>query len=264
MTDEVQTRRRGPRRSAAQIRELLIEAGIAIVRTEGLASGAEHLTFKRVFSYLEARGVRLTHASVIRRVFDSQEAYQQAVLQTIAGSDSANLVAVGDRVIAEVLDGADLSTAELRFTCFLEICRVGGNATAEILGKDPMWKAWMGIWALAASGNPATTGAISSQMAANYARIDEEALVRYTDAMAFLGVKIRAPFDVTHFARAVSSLLEGCSLRGMVDPDAMAPFALPTGPGGAMQTWTPQSAAFVAIARSMFEPDFDWVADASN
>lgn len=254
-----QARQRGPRRSAATIHQLLIDAGLAIVERDGLASGAEHLTFKRVFAYLEARGVKLTHASVIRRVFDSQEDYQAAVLRVIAESDSANLVYVGDQVIEQVIANADLSSPTSRFRCFEEICRVGGNEAADLLHRSPMWRAWIGVWALAASGTSATDHELRATMAENYRRIDADARCRYDSGMAFLGIRPKAPFTVDQFSRAISSLLEGCSLRGLVDPEAMAPVELPTGPDGALQTWTPQSVAFVNLGRAMFEIDPDWV-----
>ena len=80
--------------------------------------------------------------------------------------------------------------------------------------------------------------------------------------MAFLGLRIRSPFAVEHFARAASSLIEGCLLRALVDAEAMAEVSLPMGPDGALLEWTPQSIGLVAIARSMFEFDPDWTAPA--
>ena len=262
MTATPPIRRRGPRRSSATIRELLIEAGLDIVRSEGLSSGAEHLTFKRVFEHLEAQGVRLTHASVIRRVFDSQEAYQAEVLRVIAQSDSANIVTVAERVVREVVGGVDLSSPEARMQCLFDICRVGANVASELAQGSPMWRAWIGVWTLAATGDPVAKADLIVAMKSNYVRIAEDAIGHYEQVMAFLGLRIRSPFAVEHFARAASSLIEGCLLRALVDAEAMAEVSLPTGPDGALLEWTPQSIGLVAIARSMFEFDPDWTAPA--
>jgi hypothetical protein len=97
-------------------------------------------------------------------------------------------------------------------------------------------------------------------MKMNYVRIDEDAIGHYEQVMAFLGLRIRSPFTVEHFARAASSLIEGCLLRALVDADAMAKASLATEPNGVLLEWTPQSIGLVAIARSMFEFDPEWVA----
>ena len=176
MTATPPIRRRGPRRSSATIRQLLIEAGLDIVRSEGLSSGAAHLTFKRVFEHLEAQGARLTHASVIRRVFASQEAYQAEVLRVIAQSDSANMVTVAERVVREVVGGVDLSSPEARMQCLFDICRVGANVASEFAQGSPMWRAWIGVWALAATGDPVAKADLIVAMKSNYVRIDEDAI----------------------------------------------------------------------------------------
>ena len=59
-----------------------------MLREEGLGTGAEALTFKRVFDRVEEdTGVRLTNASVIRRVWENQAEFQVDVLVTIALGD---------------------------------------------------------------------------------------------------------------------------------------------------------------------------------
>ena len=63
----------------------LIAAVRAILDEDGLGIGAGDLTFKRVFDHVEATtGVRLTNASVIRRVCENQEEFQADVLAASA------------------------------------------------------------------------------------------------------------------------------------------------------------------------------------
>ena len=80
--------RRTPRRSRKELRRLLVEAGTELLLEEGLGTGAEHLTFKRVFERLESTtGVRVTNASVIGRIWDSQDDFQTGIAQTFRTED---------------------------------------------------------------------------------------------------------------------------------------------------------------------------------
>ncbi len=253
---------RGPRRSSDQIRELLVDAGLAIIATEGLSNGAEHLTFKRVFSYLkEHQGVTLSHASVIKRVFDSQEDFQTEVLKSIATNGAADLSGASMALFSEALSGADLSSVKGRTDCLLNLVRVAGNYASEALRTSELWKAWIGVWALSASGNrSAARKEIHDALRGTYSMIDESAITFYSHALDLLGFRFRNGYTPEMFTVAASSIVEGCSLRDLVDPDAMKVVDLPTGPDGSLQSWTPQSMALAAITEAVIEPIPDWVA----
>ena len=82
------TEKRQPRKSRDHLRSLLLEAAQAILREEGLGVGTDALTFKRVFDRVERdTGLRLTNASVIKRVWENQADYQTDVLVDIAGDE---------------------------------------------------------------------------------------------------------------------------------------------------------------------------------
>jgi|GEM_PF-4285422 len=75
------------RRSREELRELILDAGRDVLRSEGLGSGAEHLTFKRVLAHVEAtQGIRITNASVIRRIWDNQNEFQLEVIGSIVNA----------------------------------------------------------------------------------------------------------------------------------------------------------------------------------
>jgi len=250
---------RGPRRSSEQIRALLVDAGLKIVAEDGLANGAEHLTFKRVFDYLEqSEQIRLTHASVIRRVFDSQEDYQTAVLKVIATRGAEDLTTAATSIVQEIILQADLSTPELRRACLTEVVRVAGNTASEVLRTSPMWKAWIGVWALSASGNKSTASEeVKGALSETYDQIDRSAIDFYSQALLIFGMRMKPGISIHSLAVAASSLIEGCSLRDLVDPDKVAPVELPTGPKGAMQAWSLQSVVLLALVDSLIEFDPD-------
>ena len=66
-------------------------AGLAILHEEGLGIAVRELTFKRVLDRVEAdSGIRVTNASVIRRVWEHQADFQSDVLAAVAAAgDSA-------------------------------------------------------------------------------------------------------------------------------------------------------------------------------
>ena len=66
---------------------LLLETGRKLLVEEGLGTGVDTLTFKRVFERVEVdTGCGLSNASVIRRVWQNQADYQADVLATIAAA----------------------------------------------------------------------------------------------------------------------------------------------------------------------------------
>ena len=77
-------RQPGPRRSKEEIRSLLMAAGRALLDEDGLGVVAGDLPFKRALDRVASdTGVRLTNASVIRRVWENQADYRTDVLAAI-------------------------------------------------------------------------------------------------------------------------------------------------------------------------------------
>ncbi len=73
------------RHNREELRALLLDTGRVMLREEGLGTGAEAITFKKVFDRVEEdSGIRLSNASVIRRVWENQAEFRAEVLVTIA------------------------------------------------------------------------------------------------------------------------------------------------------------------------------------
>lgn len=76
------------RRSRREIEQLVIEAAIGLVQSEGMGIGFEGITYTRVFRHLEqTTGERVTRASVHERVWRDQADFQAAVRDRIAAAD---------------------------------------------------------------------------------------------------------------------------------------------------------------------------------
>ncbi len=249
------------RRSTAEIRRLLVDTGVEALIEEGLGSGAEGLTFKRVYDRLrQAHGIRLTNASVIGRAFATQEAFQTEVLATIAASDSQDFRALSEVLANDVLVHADRSSLEGRWRCVTDLCRVTGTLMLDSLRSSPVWRVWIGIWALAGSGPPAEQqGRLREALLASYRSIMDDTTGLYTVILDYLGFRMREPLTLAQGAAAIQALAEGSALRDLVDEGAMRQIPLPTGEDGQPEEWTVFGMALHALVRQLIEPDPLWV-----
>jgi hypothetical protein len=250
------------RHSRDELRALLIAAGREILEEEGLTVGAGDLTFKRVFDEVEAdTGVRLTNASVIRRVWENQDDFQADVLVELVstGNSSGEL----DRTLealTPMLRSADRSTPEARMRSLRELSRVCGDVAIRARLGTREWSLWIGVWVLAL-----TTTLSGRRQHLRAALVD--GLESVTDlweelfhgVCAHLGIRSRAPLTVRQFTIAVSAMVEGSALRQGGDPE-LELITRPTGPGGSLQEWTLFGVCLEALALRFFEIDPDWVA----
>ncbi len=73
------------RRSRAELEELMIEGGVAVLDAHGLEVQISSLTYARVFEHLErTAGIKVTYGSVHERIWDSIQAFQLAVIERSA------------------------------------------------------------------------------------------------------------------------------------------------------------------------------------
>ncbi len=251
--------KRTSRRTRQELRNLMVEAGAEILWEEGLGAGAEHLTFKRVFERLaRTHDVRVTHASVIGRIWHNQEEYQTDVLANLAQLEIQDVDAEVDRALSG-LGELDTSTPEARWRAVTEICRLGGEATMHGILQSPTWPRWMGLWALAAvdAGSPRKQPIVDALLRAEDDATDYYE-TSYTAAMQALGLRMREPLTVRQFADAIDAYAQGCALRAGVDPTTSDGIERPTGPDGADQDWTLFGLGVEALVHQFIEIDPDW------
>ena len=119
------------RYSWEELRDLLLETGRTMLKEEGLSSGAEALTFKRVFERVERdTGTRLTNASVIRRVWDSQADYQSEVLVAVAKGQDGTEIELAMEALAPIVATITVTARESREQALKDLCRLGGALNA--------------------------------------------------------------------------------------------------------------------------------------
>ncbi len=253
---------RQPKRSREELHALLIDAGRSILREEGFGTTSGNLTFKKVYERVERdAGVRLTNASVIRRVWENQAEFQADVLVAIAQDEDRPEIERTIAALSAVFDGLDFSTVESRARAMHEVCRIGAAANGEALLDSPSWSLWINVWAMATAGNsPAQQQRIRPVLREGYNSVNKLWEETYGALAALLGLRVRRPLTIRQFTVAVGALSEGCSMRSRIEGQMEAVFR-PTGPDGADQEWTVFAIGLVALVQEFFEPDPDHVWD---
>jgi hypothetical protein len=248
------------RKSRDELRELLLQTGRSMLREEGLASGAEALTFKRVFERVEQEhGIRLTNASVIRRVWDNLAEFQTDVLIEVARTSSDDEIEFAVDAAGPALRDLDLTSPASREAALVELCRVGGAVSAQAVLQSKDWPLSIGVWALSATGPPTEERKrIGEALLSGFEAYTERIEALYGAMVSFLGLRLREPFTLHDFFVAEDSLSEGYGLRNRVDAGAGRVIRRPTGPGGEEQEWTIFAVALEALMRQFFELDPDW------
>jgi hypothetical protein len=249
-----------PRLSREGLRELLIETGGSILRQEGLGTGAETLTFRKVFDRVEEEtGIRLTNASVIRRVWENQSEFQADVLVALALDENSDEIDLSVDAVVPVLSHVDVSSVESRKAAMREICRVGGHASLQTLRHSTNWPSWISLWRLIDSGETlGNVERIEAALVSGYDSLNTQLEDLYAAMLSFLGFRLREQFTLRQFAIAADSLGRGCGLRDRVERSDMEGIVRATGPGGAPQEWTLFAIAFESLVQMFFEIDPDW------
>lgn len=235
---------------------MLLEEGREVLLEEGFESASSNLTFKRVFARLEKKtGIRLTNASVIKRVWENLADYQADVLVAVARDEGRPEVGGAVDAIAALFVDLDLSTPESRIRAVQEVCRVGGAASSNAIASSANWSLWISVAAMA----NATTVAdqrlrIEAALMEGYTHVYDFWSKNFTGLMELLGFRIRHPWTLAQFTMAVTAYSEGCSLRQRIS-NHIEVVARPTGPNGEDQEWTLFAVGLEALVNQFLEPE---------
>lgn len=248
------------RRTRQELRRLLLEAGAQVLLEEGLGTGAEHLTFKRVYDKLEAMaGVRITNASVIGRIWDSQADFQTDVLCTFARESGSSALEETLAAGASVLIGCDRSSVDMRRRAVVETLRVAAAAHVGAIFASDTWPSWVGVWSVAMAGSESGhRSPLEEALVVGYEEVTRRYEEQYAAMLAYCGFRIRPPLTLGQLTASAGALAEGIALRERVNPASTREIDRPTGPDGSPQTWTLFGLALVALVEQFIEPDPDW------
>ncbi len=214
------------RRTSAELRELMIDAGCELVRRRGLAFDPPSLTYATVFEHLrQSRDVTLHRSQVHGRIWENQEAFRlEVIMQTIA--DTLPGSAEVDELVSELTVGR--SRDELRdiVEAWVEASIGASRRGAE---ADRQFDLFVAAQALTSSGT-ATADEIAEAVRTNLLLRMRHNEVRYRDVMDRLGAEIDPELGIEPdaafglLARNSSALVEGARLLEVVDRDLTRPF----------------------------------------
>lgn len=243
------------RRDREDLRSTLVEGGREILFTEGLKAGSSSLTFKRVFDRVEAKtGLRITNASVIKRIWENQADFQADVFVTIARNEEQRAEGSGQRVVAMLRD-FDMTTPESRRRALREICRVEGNASSEAINESASWQLWIGVIAMAMSTTaPELQTRIKAAVADGYLSVTRFWSKNFLALINLLGFRIRHPWSIDDFSMAAIAYAEGCALRQLASGEVEM-VVRNTGPKGEGQEWSPYATGMEGLVDQFLEPD---------
>jgi len=243
------------RQSREELRTRLVEEGREILLVEGLEAGSSNLTFKRVFARVEAKtGMRITNASVIKRIWENQADFQADVLVSIARDEARRAEGSGQRVIA-MLGTLDMTTPESRTRALREVCRIEGNASSLAIDQSTNWSLWISVIAMATtSANPDIRTRIKAALADGYLSVTRFWSQNFIALIDVLGVRVRHPWSMDQFSMAAIAFAEGCALRQLTSGHTEMTIR-PTGPDEEDQEWSLFAVGLEALAYQFLEPD---------
>jgi hypothetical protein len=261
------------RLARSDLRELLLDNGVALLLHDGITCGFDQLTFARVFQRVEDEtGRRVTRASVYDRLWGNQEEFQWEVLARLieqAGSFDQRT----RRRIQRILDEADRTTLDGRRTAVRSLCQLAVQQSVIEASRRQEYRlvmAAVGYIASTEQAGPAEPAGDGEPEPPHVRRVREALrtyLERETDLYlevynqigAELGLRTRAPLELRQFALAIGALSDGIAMRLTYFPEYAAEVSVPPGPGDdGSGTWSLAGIGVDALVQSMLELDPDW------
>jgi hypothetical protein len=207
------------RRSRAELSELMLDGGVAVLAQTGIEAQISSVTYVRVFEHIErTTGIKVTYGSVHERIWDSVAHYQLAVIERAGVFDRADPAAAVDH---DAETGTDETGTD--------------EAGTDEAATDEAWGAWLTAAVALVSGP------------------DDDPLTEA--ARAAIGGAYPAPTrtDDPHEVLAVlaTAVADGLALRRHLTGEPLPTVTVPTGPGGSPQQWQLSDLARWAMSQTL-------------
>lgn len=259
MTTQAKAVPKKSRRSRAELKELVLTAGVEVMAESKAQANPEGLTYKRVFERLEqSTGVRVTYAAVHERIWPSQRAFQLDVLCHMAEQLPAQTFLSETGAAATVIRRTDLSQPVGRKSACREMIRVSCNA--DMVEPDITLSVYRSIRMalLTLSTTDDDYEAVSATIEETRRDLTSRYVELFQQLVAALTLRVRPMHGLNLDAALrllfsqVVALADGYGIERGADL-----LELPTGPGGELQPWHPYSWSIWGAACALFELDGD-------
>lgn len=140
-------------RSRAELRDLLLDAGAALIERDGIGLELAEITYGSVFDHLETtQGVRVTRASVHKRIWPSQRAFQlevlaEAVRRWDGGDDEPDVPSMLLDALADPEAGEPIGDGTIE-GLLDHLCKTVGIAALEGFSAARSWRMFNALWSL--------------------------------------------------------------------------------------------------------------------
>jgi len=240
------------RLKAAESRRALLDAGLELLKTRGVAPGLDRVTLKEA---IEVSGVPRSTAYRLYEGGKGQlEEFRADLLtdldNTVDGTATEDAL---ERVLAEVAPLIESQDPMQMAQALREVVRVTVNTNMESVVNSLEWRVHMS--SLASLGTGAHADPSVNEILQSAAMEFGERFVDFCQSISSIfGIRAREPQTVAELGVLASAVAEGVALRQHVDP-RLASMKRPTGPNGEPQTWNAASIAIEGLMLTFVEAD---------
>lgn len=240
------------RLKAAESRRALLDAGLELLKSRGVAPGLDRVTLKEA---IEVSGVpRSTAYRLYEGGRGQLEEYRADLLADLDNSiDSQPTKDAIHRVLDEVGPLIESKEPVQLAAALREIIRVAMQVNMDSVVESLEWRVYMSSLASLGTGLDADPKMVEMYRDAAYA-FGERFVDFFEYISGIFGLRMRAPLTVADFGLSVSAIAEGVALRQHIDP-RLAGMKRASGPGGELQTWNAAAMAAEALVLTMTEAD---------
>lgn len=249
----------------AALAEAMLSAGKHLLSRDGFGLGTTPLTFKRVFEHLhEEHGMEVNPGSVYNRLWDDINQFRLDVLAKIATEHNREAEwEVTSGVVQGILENADLTTQESRFSTLRQLARLGAAANAKQFQQSDDWPLWTSIWSQYVLDNGRTRApevedvgdALAHTHLANTAMFSGfyEQIFELVELETSEGLLGDHPDAVKLLAQLAGALGEGVAIFQRLNPVDSPETIMVTNPvDGVEEEWDLYSLGFYALLQGLF------------
>lgn len=251
---------RPPKFSPAEIEGLTIAAAMAALESEGLTHGLDAIRLDRAIALADVPRGAAYRVWERDAAIGPQDTFRRAALLHLLRTTplSTGLGSTREGAIAELARHDDDLTSDdperLRLAQS-EMIRVIGALNFNNIRDSQHWRIYQ------AASVTATTQTDPDSEIASTLRASEEGLIEaygdfFAEMAALFRLRLRTGLTINEFSFSAYALNEGLANRPSTNY-RLDGIERPTGPDGAMRSWTLFAIGFEALVNQFFEPDED-------
>ncbi len=215
-----------PRRSSAELRELIIDAGLVVLYKRGLRATASHVPMTEALAELErSRDVKVGMGSIFgsSRLWPSMKEFQLDLLLSALNDRSGDGPNETSIALAELIPDVREQTLDERMTMLVELSRAAGTINGIVPDPDQgrNWLIWVSIWATAMN-DPEVGDLLRPQLRLGEKQTIDAFSHLYGILLERLGLRLKPPYTLMQFATIIAAMTDGMTLRAGIIPEQIS------------------------------------------